>query len=154
MSKATNFFLLKGRLLSMTVVGISKIRYRQYSSPYHQGALHLLVVVTADGVACKLERSGLSPCFKYVEIVSNKRPEDYAAILERYNIPPERFLMVGNSLRSDVLPVVAIGGQAIHIPYETTWVHELVNPDEAAANHYHELESIQLLPAWLKEFGN
>lgn len=102
----------------------------------------------------KLERSGLAPCFKYVEIVSNKRPEDYAAILERYNIPPERFLMVGNSLRSDVLPVVAIGGQAVHIPYQTTWVHELVNPDEAAANHYHELESIQLLPTWLEEIGS
>jgi len=101
----------------------------------------------------KLDRSGLASCFKYVEIVSNKNPEDYAAILERYNLPPERFLMVGNSLRSDVLPVVAIGGQAVHIPYATTWVHELVHPEEAAANHYHELESIQLLPAWLIEIG-
>jgi putative hydrolase of the HAD superfamily len=101
----------------------------------------------------KLDRSGLASCFKYVEIVSNKKPEDYAIILERYNIVPERFLMVGNSLRSDILPVVAIGGQAVHISYETTWVHEVVHPEEAAVNHYHELESIQLLPTWLEEIG-
>ena len=99
----------------------------------------------------KLSRSGLDSCFKYVEIVSNKKPEDYAAILERYQITPERFLMVGNSLRSDILPVVAIGGQAVHIPYDTTWVHELVDPSEAETEQYHELASIQMLPAWLKE---
>ncbi len=58
--------------------------------------------------------------------------------------------MIGNSLKSDILPVVAIGGQAVHIPHASTWVHERVDPDEAAAHTYHELESIQLLPAWLE----
>jgi putative hydrolase of the HAD superfamily len=101
----------------------------------------------------KLSRSGLTPYFKHIEIVSGKTPEDYAAILNRHQIPPERFLMIGNSLRSDVLPVVAIGGQAVHIPHASTWVHELVDPSEAAAHAYHELASIQLLPAWLEEIG-
>lgn len=100
----------------------------------------------------KLSRSGLAPCFKYVEIVSGKKPENYAAILDRCQIPSSRFLMIGNSLRSDVLPVLAINGQAVHIPYASTWVHELVDPSEAAGNTYHELANIQLLPAWLEEY--
>jgi putative hydrolase of the HAD superfamily len=98
----------------------------------------------------KLARSGLSSYFRYIEIVSGKKPEDYAAILKRHKVKPVHFLMVGNSLRSDVLPVVAIGGQAVHIPHASTWVHELVDPSEAAAHTYHELASIQLLPAWLE----
>jgi len=98
----------------------------------------------------KLHRSGLASHFQYVEIVSGKNPEDYAAILKRHQVEPSRFLMIGNSLRSDILPVVAIGGQAVHIPHASTWVHERVDPDEAAAHTYHELESIQLLPDWLE----
>ena len=101
----------------------------------------------------KLARSGLTPHFQYVEIVSGKKPEDYAAIIRRNRIEPSRFLMIGNSLKSDILPVVAIGGQAVYIPHTSTWVHELVDPDEAAAHTYHELANIQLLPAWLEEQG-
>ncbi|MDX9864099.1 MAG: HAD family hydrolase [Anaerolineaceae bacterium] len=100
----------------------------------------------------KLARSGLAPHFQYIEIVSGKQPENYAAILKRYQIEPSRFLMIGNSLRSDILPVIAIGGQAVHIPHASTWVHERVDPSEAAHHDYHELASIQMLPAWLEEY--
>lgn len=99
----------------------------------------------------KLARSGLAPCFKYVEIVSGKKPEDYAAILDRCQIPSSRFLMIGNSLRSDILPVLAIGGQAVHIPYASTWVHEHVDPQDLEYKNYHELEDIQLLPGLIEE---
>ncbi len=95
----------------------------------------------------KLARSGLAKYFKYVEIVSDKTQEAYEAILQKYQINPEQFVMVGNSLRSDILPVIALGGCAIYIPYHLTWVHEtnvVLNPDESG---YIELEDIRLLPA-------
>ncbi len=59
-----------------------------------------------------------------VEIVGLKTPEVYAALLQRHNIDPRRFLMVGNALRSDIQPVLALGGQAVYIPYKNTWAHE------------------------------
>jgi len=74
----------------------------------------------------KVARSGLRDCFRYVEVVSHKTPEVYATILERHRIDPRRFLMVGNSLRSDVLPVVELGGSAIHVPAALSWSHEHV----------------------------
>jgi putative hydrolase of the HAD superfamily len=75
----------------------------------------------------KIARSGLAPHFRQIEIVSDKQPEDYRRILRRHGLAPERFLMVGNSLRSDVLPAVGIGGRAVHVPYEITWEHEVVD---------------------------
>ena len=81
----------------------------------------------------KLERSGLLGCFRYVEVVSHKTPDVYAAILSRHGIAPERFVMVGNSLRSDVLPVVEAGGWAVHIPAAVSWSHE----DADAPAHLH-----------------
>jgi putative hydrolase of the HAD superfamily len=72
----------------------------------------------------KLERSGLGGHFRYVEVVSHKTPEVYAAFLERHRVDPSRFLMVGNSPRSDVLPVLAIGGWAVHVPAALSWSHE------------------------------
>jgi putative hydrolase of the HAD superfamily len=72
----------------------------------------------------KLERSGLRDQFRFVEVVSEKSPAVYSAILRRHRIEPERFLMVGNSVRSDVLPVIAAGAWAAHVPAELTWAHE------------------------------
>ena len=77
----------------------------------------------------KLARSGLGDLFLGVEIVSEKSVESYRSIFRRRGIAPEEFVMVGNSLRSDVVPVVTLGGHAVHIPYEVTWHHEHV-PDE------------------------
>jgi putative hydrolase of the HAD superfamily len=74
----------------------------------------------------KLARSGLSPFFDRIEIVSEKDEATYQRLLERYGVSPDEFAMIGNSLRSDVLPVVAIGARAYHIPYAITWAHEAV----------------------------
>ncbi len=78
----------------------------------------------------KLARSGLAGLFLGVEIVSEKDVESYRRILERRGIKPEEFVMVGNSLRSDVVPVLELGAGAVHIPYQVTWHHEHV-PDES-----------------------
>ncbi len=74
----------------------------------------------------KLARSGVGQRFDIVEVVSEKNPETYRGILARHGIPPEQFMMIGNSLRSDVLPVIAAGGMAAHLPFEFTWHHEAV----------------------------
>jgi putative hydrolase of the HAD superfamily len=72
----------------------------------------------------KLDRSGLGGHFRHVEVVSHKTPEVYRAILGRYGVEPSKFLMVGNSPRSDVLPVLEIGGWAAHVPAALSWSHE------------------------------
>jgi putative hydrolase of the HAD superfamily len=111
---------------------------------------HRLMIITKGDLLdqeLKIARSGLGRYIEYVEIVADKRPERYAAILARYGVPPDRFLMVGNSLRSDVLPVLAIGGNAVHIPYRITWAHEAVGAEEMAGAAIVELEHIGQLPA-------
>ncbi len=95
----------------------------------------------------KIARSGLGNYFRHVEIVSDKTRDAYAAVLKRYQVLPERFLMVGNSLRSDVLPVCALGATAVHIPYHLTWAAETVAEAELAGVQYHQLPTIAELPA-------
>lgn len=74
----------------------------------------------------KLINSGLEKHFHHIEIMSNKRREDYQKLFKHLDCQPEHFLMVGNSIKSDVLPVLELGGFAIHVPYHTTWAHEQV----------------------------
>ncbi len=74
----------------------------------------------------KLKKSGLEHYFHHIEIMSDKQEADYLKLIKHLDIKPEEFLMLGNSLKSDVLPVLAIGGHGIHIPYHTTWAHETV----------------------------
>jgi putative hydrolase of the HAD superfamily len=101
----------------------------------------------------KIDRSGLRPYFRHVEIVSDKTLDSYAALLARHHIDPARFLMIGNSLRSDVLPVVALGGRAVHIPYHLTWAHEHVSPPAGDRDRYYELEHLGLLPALIERLS-
>ena len=75
----------------------------------------------------KLKKSGLAEYFHHIEIMSDKREADYRKLIGHLDIDPVHFLMIGNSLKSDVLPVLAIGGHAIHIPYHTTWAHEQID---------------------------
>jgi putative hydrolase of the HAD superfamily len=113
---------------------------------------HELVIVTKGDLLeqeSKVERSGLREHFRGVEIVSRKDRPTYERIARRRGIPPEDFVMVGNSLRSDILPVVAMGGQGVHIPYHTTWAHEEVDEEERARHVYVELQSIRELPDWI-----
>ena len=98
----------------------------------------------------KLARSGLGEHFSAVEIVSEKNARTYAAIMARHKVAPADFLMVGNSLRSDILPVLEAGGTAVHIPYATTWVHEHVADDALAGKTFTRLESIGALRPWLE----
>lgn len=97
----------------------------------------------------KLARSGLGEFFDAVEIVSTKNATTYRTILTRHAIAPERFVMVGNSLRSDVLPALEAGALAVHIPYETTWAHEHLDAETLAGKEFGVLERIAELPDWL-----
>lgn len=113
---------------------------------------HDLMIVTKGDLLeqeSKVERSGLRRHFKGVEIVSRKERATYERIVRRHGINPADFVMVGNSLRSDVLPVVAMGGLGVHIPYHTTWAHEEVDEDMRARHDYVELGSIRELPEWI-----
>ncbi len=74
----------------------------------------------------KLIKSGLEPYFHHIEIVSDKTERHYQKLVNHLDVKAEEFLMVGNSVKSDILPVLAIGGHAFHIPFHTTWVHETV----------------------------
>jgi putative hydrolase of the HAD superfamily len=94
----------------------------------------------------KVTNSGVDHHFSEIEIVLEKDPDTYARIVDRLGIPRDRFLMIGNSVRSDVLPVLAIGGHAIHVPYHLTWEHELVDDHD---EEFVELASIADVPIWL-----
>ena len=91
----------------------------------------------------KLERSGLRDCFRFVEVVSRKTPEVYATILSRHGVDPNRFLMIGNALRSDVLPVVDAGGWAVHIPAALSWSHEHAELPPHAHGRYFEVTALE-----------
>ena len=99
----------------------------------------------------KISRSGLSSYFEQVEIVAQKSPKIYARILEKFSITPERFLMVGNSLRSDILPVLELGSHAVYIPCDTTWVHEMVEVPLTEQFGFYQLGHIGELPALLEQ---
>ncbi len=77
----------------------------------------------------KMEKSGLARYFHHIEIMSDKKAIDYRKLLGHLDVEPEEFLMVGNSLKSDILPVVELGGYAVHVPFHTTWQHEEIDGD-------------------------
>jgi putative hydrolase of the HAD superfamily len=95
----------------------------------------------------KIARSGLADYFDWVEILSEKSMATYANVLNKHQIPINHFLMVGNSLRSDILPICQLGGKAIHIPFHDTWIHELNVEAKEVSNCYTEISSVdELLP--------
>ncbi len=73
----------------------------------------------------KLEKSGLAKYFHHIEVMSDKQPRHYQKLIKHLDCKPENFLMIGNSRRSDIVPVLALNAFAIEVPYHTTWVHEL-----------------------------
>lgn len=109
----------------------------------------------------KIARSGLADLFWKIEIVSEKDPASYRRILEAHEIAPEGFLMVGNSVKSDILPVLEIGGRAVHIPYHVTWAHEVPDPEAdpradplaSIDNTFRTLDSILELPTLLRDLA-
>lgn len=96
----------------------------------------------------KLRRSGLERYFNHIEIMSDKTSDEYAGLLARLGVAPEEFLMVGNSVKSDILPVLDLGGHAVHVPFHDTWIHERADPPRGRAN-FHGIDSIRELPALL-----
>lgn len=111
--------------------------------------VHRLMMITKGDLRdqeYKLASSGLEACFQFIEIVTEKDERTYEDILTKYEVRPDRFLMVGNSIKSDILPVLAIGGYAVYIPYQATWAHEVVS--DATIDHlgYYELEHLGQLP--------
>ncbi len=101
------------------------------------GRYRLIVLTKGDLLdqERKLERSGLSKYFHHVEVLSDKKETNYSNLLEHLNIDVKEFLMIGNSLKSDVLPILNIGAKAVHVPFHTTWAHEMVEEDELVNNH-------------------
>lgn len=97
----------------------------------------------------KIRRSGLSDYFQYIEIVGEKTEGQYLGLLEKYRISPNQFLMVGNSLRSDILPVLRIGGSAVYIPNDTTWFHEDASEDEIKEYEIATLKYLNELPEYI-----
>ncbi|MBL8096038.1 MAG: HAD hydrolase-like protein [Anaerolineales bacterium] len=111
----------------------------------------LMVITKGDlrDQETKILRSGLAARFGQVEIVSDKTRSGYAAVLARHSLAPERFLMVGNSLRSDILPVLELGGHAVYIPHSLTWAHESAEPPPPERPGFFELQHIGQLPPLL-----
>ncbi len=94
----------------------------------------------------KLKKSGLEHYFHHIEIMSDKQNADYLKLIKHLDIDPDEFLMLGNSLKSDVLPVLAIGGHSIHIPYHTNWEHETIE-HKVAHKNFRQVHSIkEILP--------
>lgn len=83
----------------------------------------------------KLEKSGLEKYFHHIEVMSDKKEKDYIKLISHLDINIDEFIMIGNSLKSDILPVIKLGAQAIHIPFHTTWEHENVNVEDIK-NHF------------------
>ena len=98
----------------------------------------------------KVARSGLKSHFASIEIVSEKNEATYGEIFRRHEITPERFLMVGNSLKSDILPVLALGGAGAHVPYHLMWAAEKVDERPRVDGRYFRLQSMRELPAIVK----
>ena len=101
---------------------------------------HRLVLITKGDLfhqETKIAASGLADCFAHIEIVSEKDPTTYRNILAEHGIEPATFVMVGNSLKSDILPVLEVGGRGVHVPYEITWAME-----RAIAEDHHDFVTI------------
>lgn len=108
-----------------------------------------LVLVTKGDLfhqETKVAGSGLGELFERIEIVSEKDEPTYRRVVADLGIGPADFLMTGNSLRSDVLPVVAIGARAVHVPYHPEWAHEAVDDADLPARGWWRLDSIRELP--------
>ena len=91
------------------------------------GAHHELVLITKGDLfhqEAKVKQSGLAELFRRIEIVSEKDPATYARLFAEFDLEPHQFAMVGNSLRSDIAPVIALGGWGVYMPYHVTWAHE------------------------------
>lgn len=113
-----------------------------------QGKYKLVVATKGDlkDQHRKLHDSGLGHYFHHIEVMSDKQQIDYTKLITRLEIEPQEFFMIGNSLKSDVLPVLEIGGHACHIPFHTTWAHEQIEHDLDFENFKQAVKINEVLP--------
>ena len=108
--------------------------------------------VRKDKVA-KVRDSGLSDLFRRIEIVSEKDPATYARLFAEFGVAPSQFAMVGNSLRSDIAPVLELGGWGVHVPYHTTWAHEADAQLRHGGERMRSIGGLAQLPAAMQELA-
>ena len=120
-------------------------------------AVYPLILVTKGDLLhqeTKLASSGLGHLFKGLEVVSEKDERIYRNLIARHGVQPHRFVMVGNSLRSDILPALEAGAHAVYIPYELSWVHERISPEAMSATmrntRCHQIAQFRELPVLLQ----
>ena len=113
---------------------------------------HLMMITQGDLLdqTSKLSRSGLEDLFSLVEVLNQKTPGTYRTILEKHHLDINAFMMVGNSLRSDIAPVLALGAKAVHIPTQTTWELELLADFDTSQEGFYEIDDITALPPLLE----
>ncbi|WCC45425.1 HAD family hydrolase [Tenacibaculum finnmarkense] len=102
-----------------------------------QGKCKIIVATKGDLLdqERKLEKSGILKYFHHTEVMSDKKPTDYLKLIKHLDIQPSELLMIGNSLKSDVLPLIEIGAAAIHVPFHTTWAHEQVKGNQKSTEY-------------------
>lgn len=115
---------------------------------------HRLMIITKGDLldqTSKVSRSGLEKYFSLVEVLNQKTPESYREILDKYHLDIETFLMVGNALRSDIAPVLALGGKAVHIPAESTWELEHLPGFDPGQDGFFQIQNISELPQLIED---
>ena len=128
----------------VAVLGGNRIPFARSNTVYAGVSNQEMLTATLDGLADRFDR---------VEIVSEKDVATYRRVIDACEVEPHQFLMIGNSVRSDVLPVVELGGHAVHLPYTYTWELEHVEGANGADHGYHELRSIRELPALVEKLS-
>jgi putative hydrolase of the HAD superfamily len=115
------------------------------------GKYRLMCITKGDLLdqEAKLARSGLGEYFTALEIVPRKMARTYADILKRHSLSVDEFVMVGNSLKSDILPVLEVGARAVFIPYETEWFHERVEESALIGKNFGKIKRMSELNVWL-----
>ncbi|MGH8026300.1 MAG: HAD family hydrolase [Pseudoxanthomonas sp.] len=119
-------------------------------------ASHEIVLITKGDLfhqESKIEQSGLADLFHRIEVVSEKDAKTYARVLRELDVPAAGFAMIGNSLRSDIEPVIALGGWGIHMPYHITWAHEAEHAIAEGEPRMLQVEAARDLPAALSRLS-
>jgi putative hydrolase of the HAD superfamily len=119
------------------------------------GTYQMMVITKGDLLdqTTKVTRSGLEKYFPLVEVLNDKTAESYQSVFKKYTIDPQSLVMVGNSIRSDIHPILTLGGTAVYIPANTTWEHEMVHDFDTSQNGFYEIEHIGQLPDLITEIN-
>lgn len=148
-----------GEIAKIIELGKAQINVKNPLLPGVPGVLeqlshHYRLIVATKGDLLdqerKLKKSGIAGYFHHVEIMSDKKEEQYSRMLAHLDVAPGEFLMVGNSLKSDVLPVLNLGGYAIHVPFHVTWQHEELLPHEFPSAHFFTVSDLTGIPEIFK----